>query len=59
MKTMFTHFTEFVSDHESPGVIIIPSSRSQSSIIGGLLMVWLSWTRERLQNQELWLPSVD
>jgi Domain of unknown function (DUF5615) len=56
VKTMLVHFAEFITYHNSPGVILIPSSRSLSSIIEGLLLAWLDWTPEQVRNQALWLP---
>ena len=41
IRTMLVHFAEFVAHEESPGVILIPSSRSIESVIEGLLLVGL------------------
>ena len=57
VKTMLVHFAEYIGDSDSPGIILIPSSRSYSSIMEGLLLVWLDWTPEQMRNQALWLPS--
>jgi predicted nuclease of predicted toxin-antitoxin system len=56
VRTMWVHFQEFVVRRESPGVILIPSSRSTGAAIEGLLVVWLTWTPEELRNQIRWLP---
>jgi hypothetical protein len=57
VKTMLVHFAGFISHSDSPGIVLIPSSRSYSSIIEGLLLVWLDWTPDQLRNQVLWLPQ--
>ncbi len=54
---MLVHFAEFVANAESPGLILIPSSRSIGSVIEGLLLVWLNWTPDNTRNQALCLPS--
>jgi len=56
VQTMPDHFDRFISRHESPGVLLIPSSRSISAVIEGLLLVWLTWSDEDLRNQIRWLP---
>ncbi len=56
VKTMPVHFAEYIGERDSPGIILIPSSRSYSSIMEALLLVWLDWTPEQLRNQALWLP---
>jgi hypothetical protein len=56
VRTMLVHFAEFIAHGESPGLILIPSSRSFGSVIEGLLLVWLNWTPEQLRNQAVWLP---
>ena len=56
VRTMRVHFQEFLAEHASPGVLLIPSSRSTGAAIEGLLMVWLAWTPEDLRNQIRWLP---
>ena len=56
VRTMLVHFRSFAAERESPGVLLIPSSRSTGDAIEGLVKVWLSWTREDLRNQIRWLP---
>jgi hypothetical protein len=56
VRTMRVHFQQFVAERESPGALLIPSSRSTGAAIEGLLMVWLTWTPEDLRNQLRWLP---
>ena len=56
LRTMSVHFHDFVLRHESPGVLLIPSSRSIGAAIKGLLLVWLSWTPDDLHNRIRWLP---
>lgn len=56
VRTIRVHFQEFIAERESPGVLLIPSSRSTGAAIEGLLMVWLTWTPEDLRNQVRWIP---
>jgi hypothetical protein len=56
VRTMWVHFKSFTTKRESPGVLLIPSSRSIHAIIDGLLIVWLTWTPEDMRNQVRWLP---
>jgi len=53
---MSVHFQNFIATRESPGVLLIPSSRSIGAAIEGLLFVWLNWTPEDLRNRVSWLP---
>jgi hypothetical protein len=56
VTTMPDHFDRFISLHESPGVLLIPSRRPISAVIEGLLLVWLTWSDEDLRNQVRWVP---
>ena len=56
LRTMSVHFQNFIAKRESPGVLLIPSSRSIGAAIEGLLFVWLNWTPEDLRNRLSWLP---
>ena len=56
LRTMSVHFQNFIAARESPGVLLIPSSRSIGAAIEGLLFVWLNWTPEDLRNRVSWLP---
>ena len=56
LRTMSVHFQRFSATRESPGVLLIPSSRSIGAAIEGLLFVWLNWTPEDLRNRVSWLP---
>jgi hypothetical protein len=56
LRTMSVHFRSFVARRESPGVLLIPSSRSIGAAIDGLLPAWLGWTPEDLRNRIRWLP---
>jgi hypothetical protein len=58
VRTMPFHFASFLAHNDSPGMVLIPSSRSYSSIMEALLLVWLDWTPDQLRNQILWLPGV-
>jgi hypothetical protein len=56
LRTMYVHFKEFVTQRESPGVLLIPSSRSIGAAIDGLIVAWLTWSQDDLRNQVWWLP---
>ena len=56
VRTMSVHFRQFAAAQDSPGVLLIPSSRSIGVAIEGLLFVWLNWTPEDLRNRVQWLP---
>ena len=56
LRTMRTHFHSFLFEQDSPGVILIPSSRSIGEAIDGLLIVWLTSSPEEMRNQMWWLP---
>ena len=56
VRTMRVHLEDFVAYCDSPGVLLVPSSRSIGAAIEGLLIVWLTWTPEDLRNQARWLP---
>jgi hypothetical protein len=56
LRTMSVHFRDFVATRESPGVLLIPSSRSIGAVIEGILFIWLNWTPEDLRNRVSWLP---
>ena len=57
VTTMPAQFEAFVSQYESPGLLLVPSHRSIGAVIEGLLIVWLTWVPEDLLNQARWLPS--
>ena len=56
LRTMRVHFHRFVATRPSPGVLLIPASRSIGAAIEGLLFVWLNWTAEDLRDRVVWLP---
>jgi len=56
LRTMSVHFQGFIATQASPGVLLIPSSRSIGAAIEGILFVWLNWTPEDLRNRIRWLP---
>ncbi len=56
VRTMPGHFERFVAEGDSPGVLLIPSSKTTGAVIEGLLVVWLNWTPGDFRNQMRWLP---
>ncbi len=56
VSTMPGHFARFIGANDSPGLILVPSSRSISEVIDGLLAVWREWPQAALRNQARWLP---
>jgi hypothetical protein len=57
VTTMPLHFAAFVATRSSPGVILIPSRVTVGEAIERLLMVWLSWASEDIENQVWWLSG--
>jgi hypothetical protein len=55
VRTIMGHFTTFVAQQSSPGVILIPSLLSVGEAIERLLLSWSSWSAEELENQIRWL----
>jgi hypothetical protein len=49
------HFAEFVATRSSPGAILVPVSVTVGEAIEELLMMWLSWGAEDIENQIWWL----
>jgi hypothetical protein len=56
VRTIPGHFAAFISTQQSPGVILIPAGTSVGDAIEKLLIAWLSWTAEDIENQIRWLP---
>ncbi len=48
VTTMPVHLQAFIESRESPGVILVPSTRSIGQAIEGLLLLW--------RNRAEWLP---
>jgi hypothetical protein len=57
VTTMPSHFARFIAEHDSPGLVLIPSRRLIREAIEGILVIWLNWSTEHLRNQARWLPS--
>jgi len=57
VTTIPRHFAIFVATHSSPGVILIPPNVTVGDAIERLLMTWLSWAAEDIENQIWWLPG--
>jgi hypothetical protein len=50
------HFATFIASRSSPGVILIPPATGVAEAIDKLLVTWLTWTAEDIQDQIWWLP---
>ena len=57
VNTIPGHFAIFIAGQPSPGVILIPRDTTVAQAIDRLLLLWLSWTAEDIQNQIWWLPG--
>jgi hypothetical protein len=53
---MLPHFSAFIANSRSPGVILIPSAASIGVVIERLLLVWRSRVAEEPEDQLWWLP---
>ena len=56
LHTMARHLRGFLTHRDSPGVILVPSTRSIGEAIERLLFVWQTWTPGDVRNQARWLP---
>jgi hypothetical protein len=56
LRTMSVHFQDFIATCESPGVLLIPSSRSIGVTIEALLRVWAHMSPLDFRNRIQWLP---
>jgi hypothetical protein len=56
VRTMMVHLARFTEQRESPGVLLIPSSRSIGEAIEGLLVLWITLAPTDLRNQARWIP---
>jgi hypothetical protein len=56
VRTMATYFDSFIASHQSPGVLLIPSSRSIGAAIEGILIIWRTQNAEDFRNRIHWLP---
>jgi hypothetical protein len=56
LRTMSRHFQDFVAARESPGILLIPSSRSIGAAIEGILFIWRHAIPSDLHNRIQWLP---
>lgn len=59
LRTMRVHFDGFIALRDSPGALLIPSTRSIGDAIDGLFFVWLNWTPDELRNTVRWLPLAE
>jgi hypothetical protein len=50
------HFSDFIKEHESAGLILVRQDRSIASIIEGVFLAWSTWTADDLRNSIRWLP---
>lgn len=57
ISTIPRQFAALVGTRVSPGVILLPSDTSVGEAIERLLLIWLSWTAEDIENQIWWLSA--
>lgn len=57
VTTIPGHFAAFVATRPSPGVILIPSRVTVGEAIERLLVLWMSWSAEDIENQIWWLSG--
>jgi hypothetical protein len=57
VTTMPVHFEAFVASLRSAGVILIPGKVTVGEAVERLLILWLSWAAEDIQNQIWWLAT--
>jgi hypothetical protein len=56
LSSMPTHFTNFTSNHDSPGVLLIPQSLSIKQAVEELATIWGASEAEEWVNTITWLP---
>lgn len=56
VKTMPQHFADFVTNSNSPGVIIVPQHVSVSRVAEDLHLIWLATEAEAWHNRIRFLP---
>jgi hypothetical protein len=50
------HFAEFISQHQSPGVFIVPQRIEIAAAIDELLLIWSASNSDEWTNLILYLP---
>jgi len=55
---MQAHLANFLDRRDSPGVVLIQSTRTIGQVIEGLLLIWLTQSPGDLRNRAIWLPAV-
>lgn len=56
IHTMPQHFAEFIARQPSPGLILIPSSKSLGQVIEYLVLAWYASEPEEWVNRIVWVP---
>ena len=54
---MSTHFRDFIAERESPGILLIPSSRSIGAATEGILCLWWNAEPDDFRNRIQTKPS--
>ena len=55
-KTIPTHFGQFITKHQSPGVLIVPQSLPGHLAADDLIVIWSASEAEEWQNRIFYLP---
>jgi hypothetical protein len=56
VRTIPNEFAKYSETRRSPGIILIPSGTRVGEAIERLLIAWVYWTAEDMENQLRWLP---
>ncbi|MBI1764382.1 MAG: DUF5615 family PIN-like protein [Acidobacteria bacterium] len=56
VTTMPSHFAAFITQQNSPGVLLIPQSLSISRAVEDLVIIWSASEPEEYANTITWLP---
>lgn len=59
IRTMGRHFSAFIAEHHSPGIILTPSGISIGEAVRRLHGLWLSVRAEEIANQIGWLVKLE
>ncbi len=55
-KTMPEHFRDFISQHSSPGVFLVPQTLPVAETIDALILIWSTSAAAEWENRLVYLP---
>jgi hypothetical protein len=58
VTTMLSHFREFVGQHRSPGLVLIPQKTPIARAIDDLLLLWEVLDADEIVNRAIYIPGL-